>query len=336
MPDAQHRHFGLGDDAVDGVVAVNGPERHVRVHTQHDQVGAHLRGDVQHLFHHIADFHLRRGVRPEFRFVGNDPANLGFGPLHHAIRVGLVLHAARQNVQQHDVGAVELRHLHGHPRAAFVARTQRYRVQDLPRRAERGRLVGVGADGTNRDLSRTENLVRDRSEQEFLQMAPSVGSGDDAAGIHFTRQGCDPLARIALGDNDVALDAVGLRLLRQPLQGLLRCLFHFSDVQIRNGAGIERNRLARRDDMDQGQRAAAGPSLSHGVGEQIFGIFQIGRYQNFFGNHKGSLAGNRFVEGFHLENLPAGESPATLYRVAVIAGTSACDAGHAQAGSSCC
>ncbi len=188
--------------------------------------------------------------------------------------------------------------------------------------------MGVRADGAHRHFRRTKNLVCDRSKQQLLQVPPSVGSGDDPSRVHLPRQSRELVSRIAFGHNDVALNPKGLSLGRYPLQNAFSFRFHFADVEVGNGAGVERNRLAGRDDMDQGQGAAAGPSLGHSVRDQIVDILQIRRYQNLFRHHKGALAGNNFVEGFHWENLPAGKVSRHLMYVAVIAGTSACDAGH--------
>jgi hypothetical protein len=171
----------------------------------------------------------------------------------------------------------------------------------------------MGTDGANRDVGGAKNLMSDGAEQELLQVTPAVGSGQNAAHVQLPRQCGQALARIAFGHDEIAGNTAGLCLGRDALQGQFCLLFHFRDVEVGNGAGIERNCLAWRNDMGQCQRASAGTRLGYGMGDQILGIGKIGGYQNFFRHDKGAVVEDSPVEGFHRENLPAGESAALQF-----------------------
>src|SRR5580698_9953101 len=96
------------------------------------------------------------------------------------------------------------------------------------------------------------------------------------------------------------------------LQDLLCFLLHFRDVEIGNRAGIEGDGLAGRDDMYQGESAATGACLRDRMRNQILRVRQIRRYQDLLRNHKVAARGDNFIEGFHSEKPPAGESPAAF------------------------
>ena len=140
--------------------------------------------------------------------------------------------------------------------------------------------------------------------------------------------GGDPLAGIAFGHDDIAGDAAGVGLSGDALQRLFRFLLHFGNIEVGNRAGVERNGLAWGNHMHQRQRAAAGARLRDGMRNQIVRVRQIGCDQDLVRNHESAAVDDSLVEGFHGEKPPAGESPATLFDVAVTAGTSGCDGDH--------
>ncbi len=88
---------------------------------------------------------------------------------------------------------------------------------------------------------------------------------------------------------------------------------HVGDVEIGNGAGVERDGLAGRDDVDQGEGAAAGAGLGDGMGKKVIEVGEVGRHQNLVGYGKETLAGHNMLEGFHGEKPPVGESAAGTF-----------------------
>ena len=103
-----------------------------------------------------------------------------------------------------------------------------------------------------------------------------MGAEDQATGAGVSDDFRDDIGNKSMAHGGNAVDPLGADVAGDAVEHQPRVAVHAEGIVIGNGAGFDRHRLVRQHRVNEDERGAAGFGLSNGVGQEVFGIREIG------------------------------------------------------------